>query len=312
MQYFHSNKSFNQYKPHQSFWQKIKIKRQKKEVAGDIRQSSLKNPFKKEVIPSKNKTKLILIFFIILILSWIVLIFTLPYFKISKIVIDGNKITKTAEVENYVRQFNFSRNNYFLFPNESTAEKIKQGFLYENVQIKKVFPDTIKITIKEKPASIIYDDNNSYYLLDANGKIIKHLNEFFTAPIVDMPTDSTTPINTHLGTYQQIQTTYGAFPVIFNNTPVVNKEKGFLSSKIIQTANEWNNRLKEQGISEVKYFKTGDTDFNLKIFLNQPWYLLINTELDSQIQLKNLKIIQSNNKPTEYIDLRFGERVYWK
>lgn len=314
MQYFHSNKSFNQYKPHQSFWQKMKAKRQKKVVAGDIHQSTLKNPFKKEMAPSHNKTKLVWIFLLALIIGWVVLILTLPYFKINKVVVVGNKITKTIDVENYVRSSIFSRNNYFLFPDKALAQKIKQIFLYENVQIKKVFPDTIQVVINEKPASVIYDDNTNYYLLDADGKTIKQLNEFINNPIVntDVTTSSVTPPNAHLSTYQQIQTTYGNFPVIFNDKATIKNESNLLSSKVIKSAIEWNKFLKEQGVGEVRYFKIGETDFNLKLFTKQPWYILINIDSNSQVQLRNLKIILATNHPIEYIDLRFGERVYWK
>ncbi|MFA6548215.1 MAG: FtsQ-type POTRA domain-containing protein [Candidatus Magasanikbacteria bacterium] len=318
MQYFQSDKSFNQYKPHQSFWQKLKSKRQKKETANCLQQSTLKNPFKKDKPTSKNKTRLILVLFIILICSWAVLMLTLPYFKINKIIITGNKITKATEVENYVRQFNFSRTNYFLFPEKSIAEKIKQVFLYENTEIKKVFPNTIQITVVEKPTSVIYDNNYNYYLLDSDGKIIKQLNEYLNIPEINVGTStintSTFSTNTHLNTYKQIEAAYGNFPVIFNDksTVEINKEKNLLLPKIIKTAIEWEKYLDEQGVGEVQYFEVGDTDFNLKVFLKQPWYILINTDLDLQVQMQNLKIILSKNKPTEYIDLRFGERVYWK
>jgi len=312
MQYFHSNKSFNQYKPHQSFWQKIKTKRKKKEAAGDMIQKTLKNPFRKENTTSKKRTKLVWWFFIILIITWIILILTLPYFKIKKIIVTGNSITSATEVENYVRQFNFSRSNYFLFPDKPIAEKIKQIFLYENVVLKKVFPDTIHITVIEKPASIIYDDNTNYYLLDIDGNLIKQINGITSIPTTDTTTGTIAMQNTHLSVYTKIQHNYGDFPVIFSNKKITTKGKNLLLPKIIKTAIDWNKYLKEQEIGEVQYFSMGETDFNLKVFLDKSWYILINTELDYQVQIQNLKIILSNNKPAEYIDLRFGERVYWK
>ncbi len=306
MQHFHSNKSFNQYKPHQSFWQKLKAKRQKKEIAVDLQQSSLKNPFKKEIPVAKNKTKFIWAFFIILIVSWMVLILTLPYFKISKIVITGNKITKAVDVENFIRQFTFTQTNYFLIPSKSIAGKVQQTFLYDSVEVKKVFPDTIQVNVSEKPASVIYDDNTNYYLVDADGKNIKILNEYLNVANsnISTSTSSTLSKNIHLSTYQKIQTEYGDFPVIFNDKVMATNEAKILPTKAIKNAVDWVRLLKEQGIAEVQYFQIGDTDFNLKIFSKQPWYILVNTEIEQQIQLKNLKIILTDNKPTEYIDLR--------
>lgn len=311
MQHFHSNKSFNQYKPHQSFWQKLKAKRQKRVVANIVQESALKNPFKKEITPSKSKSRLVWGIFIVLIATWIALMLTLPYFRINKINISGNKITKATEVEDYIRNFNFKQRNYFLFADKSIALKIKSLFLYENVQITKVFPDTLQVVVEEKPASIIYDNNTNYYLLDADGKSIKTISEFINIPDTNI-TASSSITNTHLATYQQIKSSYGSFPVISNNKQTSNDDTILLSPKIIKSAVDWSNNLKNQNLGEVAYFAIGDTDFNLKIFLSQPWYLIVNTDSDLQAQLNNLKIILSNNKPTEYIDLRFGERVYWK
>lgn len=329
MRYFHSNKNFNQYKPHQSFWQKLRKKSQKKELKNDDQHPSLKNPYKREVVPKKNKGKIIIIFFILLILIWIVLIFTLPYFKINKIVIEGNKINKTAEVENYARNFNESKNkifspdNYFLFPTILLSDGIKKEFLYENVKIEKIFPDTIKITVIEKPASIIYDNNNNYYLLDADGRVIKKLteipilaqNEVTTTTIATTTSmaTSTAIIKDRLSAYLQIQNSYGQFPVIRNDNQQIPADQSILlSPKMIKAAVDWKKYLKEQGIADIQFFVTGETNFNLKAISSQPWHILINTDSDAQAQIHNLKVILANNKPVEYIDLRFGERVYWK
>lgn len=329
MRYFHSNKNFNQYKPHQSFWQKLTNKRQKKEFKSDDQHQSLKNPFKKEIPNKKSKGKFITVFFILLILTWLILIFTLPYFKINKIVIEGSKINKTAEVENYARNFNelknkiFSPDNYFLFPTNLLADGIKKEFLYEDVKIEKIFPDTVKIIVVEKPASVIYDDNNSYYLLDTDGRTIKKLTEISvltqnevistTATVTSSLVTSTVIYKDRLNAYLQIQNSYGQFAVIRNNNQQTPTDQNILlSPKMIKAAVDWKKYLKEQGIADIQFFVTDKTNFNLKAISNQPWYILINTDSDPQTQMQNLKTILTNNKPVEYIDLRFGERVYWK
>jgi hypothetical protein len=329
MRYFHSQKSFSQYKPHQSFWQKLKNNFQKKS-ANTVIQPTLKNPFKKEVAVSKNRTKLVWFFLIFIILAWILIMLTVPYFKINKLIIEGNKINKTFEIQNYALQtdnFKFGlmpKTNYFLFKNEVLAQEIKRQFLYENVEVNKIFPDTIKITITEKPANVIFDNGKNYYLLDSDGKIIKKITDISPEPdLLSLAVTSTTGTSSTTdnkqnsfsdnNNYNLIQNTYGQLPIVKDSRETENDGGILLDKKLIESSNTWEKNLRQQSLGEARYFQVGYTDFNLKIFFkNKPWYVLINTDLDFQIQIRNLKIILVNNIPTEYIDLRFGERVYWK
>ena len=251
---------------------------------------------------------------------------TLPYFKINNISITGTKISKPQEVEDYVRYGDYfkdgllSRKNYFLFPQTTVAKKIQGKFLYQNVEIKKVFPNSIQIIVFEKPASIIYDNNGTVFLLDQDGKIIKKTELSYNhtipnAPILNSSASGTPTITidpTSLAIYEQTKAEYGDFPIINDSKPINTKDTTTLSAKLISTAQMWQKYLKEQGIGEVQFFSTDETDFNLKITTNKPWHILINTESDTDAQMRNLKTILQSNSPTNYVDLRFGERVYWK
>ncbi len=325
MRYFHSNKNFNQYKPAPSFWDRLKKKRQKRELTAVKTPDILSNPFKKEPPKPKNYKKVLVTAFILLIfLGWLTLMLTLPYFKINNITITGTKISKPQEVSDYVRYGDYfkdgliSKKNYFLFPDKTVAQKIQNKFLYESVEIKKIFPNTINVVVSEKPASIIYDNSGVVYLLDKDGKIIKKTELSYNA--INTVTVAPSPTNTPaislnpaaLVAYQQTQAEYGNFPVITDHKPISATGDNILSAKLIDAAQVWQKYLKEQGIGEVKFFSTDETDFNLKITLNKPWYILINTQSDINAQMRNLKMILSNNAPTNYIDLRFGDRVYWK
>jgi len=343
MRYFHSQKNFSQYKPHQSFWQKLKKKRQKKENNATItsaNSNSLKNPFKKnDTNHKKSHKKIVLWLFLLLILAWITLIFTLPYFNIKKIIVEGNLINKTSEIENYTQQGNLFqkkccfKKNYFLFDEIKLSEAIKNYFLYEKVEIRKIFPNTIKILITEKPASVIYDNHKNYFLLDTDGKIVKKINEIipkeaeeivFVTNTIEMATNTlTTSLNTSGSAtntpkdkidgqnYQEIVKSYGPLPIIIDLYQKNNQEN-LISPEIVKAAVGWQKHLSEQGIVQAKYFLTNETDFNLKILTDKSWYILINSEYDLLTQLNNLKTILSNYKPQEYVDLRFGEKVYWK
>lgn len=327
MRYFHSNKNFNQYKPELSFWEKMKKKNQKREVLTPKSPDILANPFKREAPKPKSYKKILFTTIVLVIFfGWPTLMLTLPYFKINNINIVGTKISKPQEVEDYVRYGDYfkdgllSRKNYFLFPQSTVAKKIQDKFLYQNVEIKKVFPNSIQIIVTEKPASIIYDNNGIIFLLDQDGKIIKKTELSYSqtipnAPILNSNASSTltTPINpTSLAIYEQTKAEYGNFPIINDPKPINTKNEGILSAKLIIAAQMWQKYLKEQGVREVKFFSTDETDFNLKITTDKPWHILINTENDASAQMRNLKTILISNNPTNYVDLRFGERVYWK
>lgn len=324
MRYFHSNKNFNQYKPSPSFWDRFKKKHHKRGITPVKTPNLLSNPFKREQPKPKNYKKILSTSFILLIfLGWVTLMFTLPYFKINNIIISGTKISKTQEVEDYIRYGDYfkegliSRRNYFLFPDETLAQKIQNKFLYEQVEVKKLFPNAINIIVTEKPASIIYDNNGSIYLLDKDGKNIKKTEfSYSTNLVAAIETSSTTPTtnpnSAALSAYKETQTAYGEFAVINDYKKITDNKDKFLSEKLIDATQTWQKYFKEQGIGHIKFFSTDETDFNLKITLDKPWHVLINTQNDQSAQMRNLKMILSNSNPTSYIDLRFGDRVYWK
>ncbi len=324
MRYFHSNKNFVQYKPPESFWSKLKKRHQKRKLIPN--QSSgniLANPFKKGPPKPKSFKKIFITAFILVLFGgWITLMLTLPFFKINKIVITGTKISHPQEIQEYVKYSGYFKNglvcrqNFFLFPDKTVANKIQEHFLYEKVYIKKVFPNTINITVVEKPASVIFDNNGTIYLLDADGKLIKRTEfSYNTNNQSDISSSSTSTINlinTQVSAYKNVRTEYGEFPIVVDNKTNIQTEN-LLPKKTIEAAQVWQRLLKEQGIGQVQYFSSTATDFYLKAFVtDKQWYLLINIQNDLQTQIHNLKVILTNNQPTEYVDLRFGERVYWK
>ena len=48
------------------------------------------------------------------------------------------------------------------------------------------------------------------------------------------------------------------------------------------------------------------------VITSNTWDVKINPENDIQSQLAKLKIILKENKIQLYVDLRYGERVFWK
>ena len=93
---------------------------------------------------------------------------------------------------------------------------------------------------------------------------------------------------------------------------VAEKQRGVLPTELIMTVIEWYGSLEQQNIAAVDYFYLDTEPQGIKVYTSQPWNLYFNPKLDTFSQIYNLKTLLKDNKPSSYVDLRYGERVYWK
>ncbi len=97
----------------------------------------------------------------------------LAFFPIKKILIEGNIIIKESEIKN---ELNFLYNNSLLFLNTKDIEKFANKFDFiSTLQVKKIYPQTIKLIVTEKlPVAIFIDKKKRFYLIK-NGDLIKYI-----------------------------------------------------------------------------------------------------------------------------------------
>ena len=86
-------------------------------------------------------------------------------FLIKEIKLDGNFIVKNEEIINRL-DFLYEENLFFLNTKKIQKSLQKETFI-ESYNIKKIYPHTLKITIKEKvPIAILFDKKKRFYLSD--------------------------------------------------------------------------------------------------------------------------------------------------
>ena len=124
---------------------------------------------------------------------------------------------------------------------------------------------------------------------------------------------TSTPLE-HIPDFKKNKKDYGAFPLVFDlREPRLNdKQTDVLPAGLINSAIDWYGALEKRGIAGVKYFTLDQPSAGLTVYTNLPWRLYVNPSGDLENQIANLKIILRDNNPREYIDLRYGERVFWK
>lgn len=346
MRHYYNPSNYRQYKPkrglRQRFFGLFKGGSKRRVIQYSLPPAArvYSNPWKK--VRGNWRAKATAWFLGALVVLWLGLMVYLPYFRINSVTFEGLKIIKQEEINKFVWDNYLTgsklipANNYFLV----SAGQIKNGLLKQyslnGVEVKKVFPGQLNIIIEEKISSIIYDNGQSYYLLDKEGSVVKYLSqvgvsEYKAATPTEMP--PTTPTSTvtstrvfsisisttstpleHLPDFKRIKKNFGAFPLVFDlREPQLNdKQTEVLPASLINSAIDWYGALEKRGIAGVKYFTLDQPSAGLTIYTNLPWKLYINPSGDLENQIANLKIILRDNNPREYVDMRYGERVFWK
>lgn len=303
------------------------------------RYTSAEFDFRQYKIPiqKKESRKYPLIFFLFLffLLLWTGLMFYLPYFKITKITYYGLQVIQREEIDSFLKDKFFRgggilpAGNYFLTSAGKISKALSERYSLQSIEVKKVFPDELLIDVEEKPAALIYDNGREYFLLDNTGTAVKFLGavaaeenkiEIAGAASLVLPgTSSTsfTPTSSlvlHTPDYRGAKEKYGNFPVLFDERSLDIKEKqnNIIDPKIIAGINIWQERCEKEGIGPIKYYSLKDPLAGIKAHGQKNLLIYFQPEKDIPIQIENLKIILRDYNPTDHIDLRFGERLYWK
>lgn len=311
-----------------------------------------------------------------LFLTWAGLMLFLPYFQITRVSYDGLKVVSAGEVDGVLQNNIFHKNrflpskNYFLVNTDKVKEVINSHFSLSYIDVKKVFPSELKISLHEKNSTIIYDNGEQYFLLDEAGSAARYLaeveeSEFVvqktlvpnTSPIavsnssstssssvlVTANSASTTPNSSTIDTVISSSTsstllnasstpTYiiqrfhtpqytkfkdmpdiGDLLIVYDSRekPVQEQQKNILSPKVIKSLIDFKDILYNNHFARVKYFLLNDEQ-DIQVFTEEKFYILFNPNLDLSTVSNNLKLILAENKPKEYINLRYDGRVYWK
>lgn len=130
---------------------------------------------KRKIKKNINSSNIVIIFSILLIM--VIILYTClnsSMFNSKNIVIEGNKYVD----ENYIEKVLEFKNDKNIFRyNMNNMEKILLDNKYiESVNIKRLFPDTIKISIIEKEIYAVLHNNNEYCYIDNKGNFIDKIN----------------------------------------------------------------------------------------------------------------------------------------
>lgn len=283
----------------------------------------------------------------VLFASWFGLLIYLPYFRVTKVVFYGLQIIKKDEINSYLNQTVLNDNlpllpgnNYFLLSPKKITDEIQKKFSVSSITVTKVFPNEVHIELQEKVSSLIYANDRQYFLLDQNGTIIKFLGEdtptgFSTStendplishdslgtPAIDTATTTptagltaTVPTPSQTTNYFKVRNLFGNLPLLIDSSYVssTDNQTTIVPEATLKGAIDFEDMLEKRGVTTVKYFELQGAGAGLAVHTSQPWIIYFKPTDDLESQFANLKLVLEQNHPSEYVDLRYGERVYWK
>lgn len=277
-------------------------------------QKKMKGPLKSQVFVDKKAHErsvyfsqvlyriLCTIFFSVLIYTF----FFADFMQITKININGESELNKEELVNQVRQSligNYlniiSRNNYILILPFRIEDLLKNKFKkISGISVKKKFPDTLNIDIKERKSLLILCSDIKCYLVDENGY-----------PYTDADFESAEIKENHL------------IKLIDKSNRPVTDNVNSISSDYLQYLLEIKDTLqKKSGIFIIEEYSTPTlvsqeisvtTEQGMKIFFSTQFTLAnaINT-LNTFLAKKD--IIDGYYDQLEYIDLRSENKIFYK
>lgn len=252
----------------------------------------------------KQKNKKIkvyaILFLVVLLLCGLVYVSRLPKFQITETQISGLKFLETHDIQKHVDEqlsayvlWFIPRSNIFLFSKKELNDDLYENPAISSVKISKNFFNTLEIEIEEHKKQSLYcinDLNEECYYINQEGMVYGQVDEYVTPEqeiIFYVPYKKIELKDTLIET--------DLYKTVFNFI----KSADQLQIKIGKVY------LQEDGIIELKTrngitLKTSIFDNFEKDFLNLT--ALFEKEILDQNSFENV----------EYIDLRFGNKVFYK
>lgn len=231
--------------------------------------------------------------FLILFGSVLSFLFFHPMFFIQNIHVSGLEKIEPDQIEEALISFSnqklfliFSRQNRFLFNQKKLKEFLNEQFTFQQIDIDKA-GTSISINLTERTSNLIWKTGEKKFIVDLEGVIIREAGGGEDLPVFVDLNDIETTIGSVISTPNEISSVFR----FHDHLRLQNIS--FVQTEFDRLAGKWTGILTTDGY-RILFDPTGDIDLQAQ-------------RLDT---LRRDKI--SDFTKLEYIDLRFGDHVYYK
>lgn len=289
-----------------SFNKVIKRGKFNKKIRKDYQNKSLNNPFfrskNKNKGDNKNKKKYFYIFIVCIFFIFIIYtIFFSKIFTINNVAVNGLERLNNSDIQTYIQDKQasnklifFPKNNLLFLNTKDLAVDIKKDFKLADANVHKKFFHSLEINLNERPVAFIWQDNNIRFFSDANGCLITDVavNPDIQYNLAVLESESDLDYLKDDGCLD-LDEEY--FESLFSLNQALASYPSLLADKFIVS-------------SELN---------SLVVDLNKGPNIIFNIKEDLLKQINKLLIIQQEQEEEkflslQYIDLRFGDLIYFK
>ncbi|MDO8489822.1 MAG: hypothetical protein Q7S47_00225 [bacterium] len=222
----------------------------------------------------------------------------------------------------------FSQKNIFVFDEKFAERSIRDAFVVDTFSLKKIFPNKLRVTLAAKPFRALWYTAGALYDVTTRGTIAGVVDpsrpSFFpkgilASSVMPQSVASSTPVvavtplraSTHSKESENEQV-----PIIVDekNEPI-QQDAPVLTDEELTYLLNLSRAVREQGV-HYDYFLTSKKGVTVQVVTNEGWRILTSNRENpfSQMEMVSKVVrekVAGDRKKLKYIDVRFGNRVYY-
>ncbi len=268
-----------------------------------------KNPYKlhRDQNKSSKRIKVDVVLLFLSLCFWAYFLFFSPFFTLKMIIRAESDFKEKKLIDELLNNyfdsayfFSLTKNNYFLFSETKLKKEFNNYFFIKNIEVQKKFPNQLVLHVGRTEPNFMLKMPYEIIFLDAGGMVLEKYSNSASSTL----------------NFQN------NFPVILTNQDdSINIQDKIFSQEFLNFIEKFYVLTAQQPYNfNIEYFEAKNitqTDGSLIARLKDLGALYLNTSLTPEQQLENFLVlykekIQPQNKQFEYVDLRFGDKVYYK
>lgn len=207
-------------------------------------------------------------------------------FVLTTLEIQGNHLVPDTDIKQTMFQDGFEPVNAFLFNENQASQQVLSILQIREARFKKlIFKKKLVVTISEHETTIIWQTNNERFMVNRAGVVYDVAPE--DSPLIVIEDLKNVPIN-------------------LNQKIVTTDFIEFVTSAVSNLPRRTNVSARRVLVPE--------TTFEIEVITSEGWTIIFDTTRSVDTQINNLvKVLRSIKElPTQYIDLRIEDRVYYR